>query len=282
MSFFTKTPLIKFKEIGKGLKVDVYGKIETVNPTGSHKDRESLQVISEVRKCGYRGVGCASTGNAAISLAAYSYMNGVPCHIYVSERISRERLALIKTFLPVIKRVKGGYAEAIELSNEEMEKSGIYNANPGKCQAKIVGNSFIGKEIAGEIKPDFVICPTNNGTHLIGVWEGLKETGLKPRMVAAVAEETKIADSIHGFHKLEEPKLSAALRESNGPIIKVTDHEIGEATALLLKEGIIAEPASAASVAAINHINFEKKDVICCTITGSGMKFPKTMRKALS
>lgn len=125
MSFLPKTPLIKFKEIGKELKVDVYGKIETVNPTGSHKDRESLQVISDLRKGGYR---------------RFPY-----------------RL-----------------------------------------------------------------------------------------------------------------------------IIDLTDQEIREATALLLKEGVIAEPASAASIAALNHIDLEKKDVVCCTITGSGMKFPKTMQKALS
>jgi len=45
MSFFTKTSLIKFKEIGKRLKGDVYSKIETVKPTGLHKQMFSPHII---------------------------------------------------------------------------------------------------------------------------------------------------------------------------------------------------------------------------------------------
>lgn len=279
--FFNKTPLIKLNKISDILHLNVYGKIEIGNPTGSHKDRGSLEAVSEAVKEGFSGVGCASTGNAAISVSAYSYMAELECEIYVSKNISLEKMALIKMFEPRIHVVDGGYHKAIEISNRKIEEKSIYNVNPGHCLAKLRGNAGIGREIAWNISPTYVICPTNNGTHFTGVWMGLKEAGKKPVMVAATARNTKVADSIHGFHKLEGKAFHAALEESNGIIVDVSDSEIIKALHMLYKEGIVAEPAAAASIAAIHSLNCDRNDILCCTITGSGMKFPKLMRKLL-
>ncbi|MCW4019997.1 MAG: pyridoxal-phosphate dependent enzyme [Candidatus Bathyarchaeota archaeon] len=268
------TPLVKFEKISKKLKTNVYGKIETGNPTGSHKDRETLEILSVLKRKGCKMVGCASTGNAAISLAAYSRMAGVACHIYISKTISQERMNLIKMFSPQIHVLQGGYREAVEQSNLEMGGKGIYNANPGVCYSKIIGDSAIGKEIAEKIRPDSVVVPTNNGTLFTGVWNGLKASNVTPVMVAATAENTEIADSIKGFHRIEEPAFSAALEEANGIVVDTTDPAIEKANRLLFTEGIIAEPASAASIAALNKIESKRDEVVICVITGSGMKFP--------
>ena len=277
-----KTPLRLLKSFSRLFGVKVYGKLELVNPTGSHKDRESWEVLRDVKAKGFKSVGCASTGNAAISLAAYAFMAGIECHIYVSESINPDKLALIEAFHPKIHIVKGGYGEAIERCNRDAESIGFYNANPGVCYAKIVGNSHIGAEIASRLKPKYVICPTNNGTHIVGVWTGLRDTGVKPVMVAATAEETRVADSIAGFHRLEGERLRNTLQESSGFAVDVSDAEIEEALKLLVrKEGIIAEPASAASLAALKHIPLEPGDVVCCTITGLGLKFPRILKLVL-
>ena len=270
------TPLVRFEEISKKMKTNVYGKIETGNPTGSHKDRETLEIISDVKRKRLRSVGCASTGNAAISLAAYSRMAGVTCHIYVSETISQERLGLIQRFSPQVHILKGDYREAVEQSSLEMGEKGIYDANPGVCYSKIVGDSHIGEEIARGLLPDFVLVPTNNGTLFAGVWSGLKASNVKPVMVAATAKDTEVAESIKGFHRFEEPAFSNALKESSGIVVDMTDAEIEEANWLLFKEGVIAEPASAASIATVRKLKVSGEDVVCCLITGSGMKFSNT------
>ena len=267
------TPLVRFDEISKKMRTNVYGKIETGNPTGSHKDRETLVIISDVKRKGHRSVGCASTGNAAVSLAAYSRMAGVTCHIYVSETISQERMSLIQRFSPQIHVLKGDYREAVKQSSLEMGERGIYDANPGVCYSKIVGDSHMGREIARELQPDFVVVPTNNGTLFAGVWSGLKASNVKPLMVAATAKNTEIAESIKGFHRFEEPAFSNALKESDGIVVDITDADIEEANWLLFKEGVIAEPASAVSIAAINQLEVSSEDIVCCLITGSGMKF---------
>lgn len=273
------TPCVKLVNVSKIFGCDVYGKIESLNPTGSHKDRENLEALQDAVNRGYTEIGCASTGNAAISLAALSYMSGVRCHIYVPRTLWREKLALIKAFHPVLHLVRGDYATAVSKSLEEMQKLGIYAANPGVCDPKIIGDSHVGREISQVLKPDLVICPANNGTHIIGVWEGLKRNGCRPAVVAATAKKTGIADSIGGFHRSEGKKLDQMLRESNASIVNVTDSEIRTAWHLLTRDGVIAEPAGAAGVAALRHLNLPANAVVCCTITGTGLKFPTILRR---
>jgi threonine synthase len=276
-----RTPIVRLANVSRTCGCEVFGKLETVNPTGSHKDRESVEILKDAHAKGFEEIGCASTGNAAISLAAFCRMARLKCHIYVSRDIWPEKLTLIETFGPVIHRVSGDYEQAIERSRIELQKT-AYIANPGTCRAKIVGNSNIGREIVSALHPGYVVCPTNNGTHLAGVWKGLKESGRRPIMVAAVAEITALADSIQGFHKLEESELNEAVRESGGLIVNVTDDEIRDALLLLLRDGVIAEPSAAAGVAAVRHLKAKPQTRICCTITGSGLKFPRVLARVLS
>jgi len=62
------TPLKFLRTFSKAHNARIYGKLELFNPTGSHKDRESWEVLRDMKNKGFDAVGCASTGNAAISL----------------------------------------------------------------------------------------------------------------------------------------------------------------------------------------------------------------------
>jgi threonine synthase len=276
-----KTPCIELAQASAHYGCRVFGKIETRNPTGSHKDRENLEAIRDALTHGFNSVGCASTGNAAISLAALASMTGLECHIYVSSGISREKLNLIHAFHPILHRVSGGYEQAVHESNEEMREENIYVANPGQCRAKIEGDKKIGLEIANEISPDVLVCPANNGTHLIGVWEGIKQKRLNPVTIAATAKRTRIADSISGFHRFEGLRWENFLHLSRTRVINIADQQIQNALNLLLQDGIIAEPAAATSLAAVGHLHVAKTTIVCCTITGSGIKFPHLLEKLL-
>jgi len=276
-----KTPCIELPQTSVHYGCRVFGKIEIRNPTGSHKDRENLEAIKDALAHGFNSVGCASTGNAAISLAALASMTGLECHIYVSSGISKEKLNLIQAFHPILHRVSGGYEQAVHESNEKMREENIYVANPGQCRAKIEGDKKIGLEIASAISPDVLVCPTNNGTHLIGVWEGIKQKRLNPITIAATAKRTAIADSIRGFHRFEGPRWENFLHLSHTQVINITDRQIQNALNLLLQDGVIAEPAAATSLAAVGQLNLTKTTIVCCTITGSGIKFPHLLEKLL-
>ena len=64
--------LVYASKISQIYKKDVWLKLEILNPTGSHKDRESVLLIKEAKKKNFKSIGCASTGNLAISLAFFS------------------------------------------------------------------------------------------------------------------------------------------------------------------------------------------------------------------
>ena len=276
------TPIIRLDKISRQYKANIYAKLETGNPTCSHKDRESAMIIVDMRKKGFKKVACASTGNAAISLAAFAWANGFAADIFVCKKIREEKLKLLRMFAPTIHMVDGDFEDAVNALLDFLDKEkSVYNANAGYCEAKLIGNSYIGMELAEQLKPDYVICPTNNGTLLVGVWLGLKKKGVRAKMVAAVASNTQIADSIAGFHKLEGDKITQTIQESGGCIIEVSDEEIARATIALAKEGVICEPASAASLAAVEHLEIGENASVCCIITGSGMKYPELMSKVL-
>jgi threonine synthase len=159
-----------------------------------------------------------------------------------------------------------------------MNRKGIYVANPGQSEAKIDGDRNIGREVAESMRPDVVVCPTNNGTHFIGVMRGINEKGLHPMAIAATAIKTKVADSIGGFHRYEGRRWEESVGQTGARIVDVDDGEIMQALRVLLEDGIVAEPAAASGIAALRKAKLPSDTVACCTITGNGMKFPRLLK----
>lgn len=279
ISFVNPTPLRFLPECSRAVGCKVFGKLEIFNPTGSHKDRESEEIIRYAVRRNIRELAIASTGNAAISLAAYSYIHALKCRVYLPEGIASERLAQIEAFNPTI-TVTASYEEAISKCQDEADREARLNCNPGKRVQKIIGDSGIGEEIS-RYRWDSVAVPTNNGTLLAGVWRGMRKMKAKSRMVAAVAKKTRLAEGIAGFHRFEEPALSNALKESGETIVDVSDDDIRRAARLLASGGLIVEGAAAAGIAALKHLHLSRVSRVCCIITGTGLKFPSSVRELL-
>jgi len=274
------TPVTRLAAESARFDCNVYAKLEIVNPTGVHKDRESAMVMLDMKKKGMNELACTSTGNAAISISAFAFMNQFSPHIFVGE-IPEEKLQLIRIFNPEIHKVKGAYLDALNAMLEYVKGRKIYNASAGYCSAKLEGNSYIGYEIATDLKPDYVVCPTNNGTHFVGVGMGIRKAGSKAKMIAATTPKSSVATSITGFYAVEQPKIDETIRVTGGQLVEISDNDIIASTRSLAKQGIFAEPASAASVAALSHINPAKGSVVCCTITGSAFKYPIILQNLL-
>lgn len=270
------TPLIKLSKLSKKLGNEIYAKLELFNPTGSHKDRETLELIKNLKG---KEVVIASTGNAAISLSALALGKGVTVHVFISKYINKERLNFIKTFRPVLHVVEGSYVDAIRQSEEFALKRGIETANPGRNTNKIIGDSHIGKEIgkqmAGDV--DYIVVPTNNGTLLSGIWYGIKTTA-KPHMVAAISPNSKFMESISGYHRFDGIELDNAINESLGKIMIVNDKEAARYALELAKEGIFCEVASSSTPAVVPRLGVTNNKIVII-ITGSALKFIKSYKK---
>lgn len=304
------TPLIKSTNINKQL----YFKFEGLNPTGSFKDRGMTVAVSSAVSLNYKTVIAASTGNTAASAAAYAARAGIKSFIVLPKgKVALGKLAQSVLYGAIILEVDGSFDVAMEavmrLYRDLKIVYPLNSFNPWRLE----GQKTIAFEIMEDIGvPENVIVPVGNAGNIYAIWKGFNEL-LKigiidkvPRMIGVQAEgASPIANAIiKGKNEpdfIENPdtvatairigkpvnwqKAMKAIKESKGTAIVVSDSEILEAQKTLArKEGIGAEPASAAALAgyfkAINNGIIDKDEKTVLILTGHSLKDPESMAKA--
>lgn len=288
--------------IGKG--VEVYLKFEGANPTGSFKDRGMTVAVSKALEEGSRAIMCASTGNTSASAAAYAAKAGIKCFVLIpSGKIALGKLAQALIHGAEVIAIDGNFDEALNLVRDITDKYPITlvnSLNPFRIEGQKTGAFEICEAL--ECSPDLHFIPVGNAGNITAYWKGYKEYKASgkiktlPKMMGFQAEgaapivrgrviknpET-IATAIRIGNPASWKKAEAARDESGGLIDMVSDKEILDAYKLLAgKEGIFAEPASAASVAGLLKLSRKgffkkrpaKKIKITCILTGHGLKDP--------
>ncbi|HEY8654552.1 MAG TPA: pyridoxal-phosphate dependent enzyme [Dermatophilaceae bacterium] len=276
------TPLISLSD--PHLHREVWVKNEGVGPTQSYKDRFNAVNVSVARAMGFRGVALISTGNAGLAAAAYGAAAGlevrVICPPGTPELIARG-IAAFGAELVVSPR--GGARAMLDAALAD----GFF---PGSRSVPASGVTPFGAEgyktIAYEIvaalgrPPDVVIVPVGGGDGIYGIQRGFAEMKRAgdipsiPRMVG-VRTNASLAPSIAfdqvGWHAV------ACVQRSGGSFVNVTADQILAAVAALNRVGISAEPASAASVAALVRDVATIDDQVVCVVTGGGLKWGEVL-----
>lgn len=303
------TGLHHCRRIGKKLGLKrLHIKNEGENPTGSFKDRGMTVAISRAVELNKKTVICASTGNTAASLAAYSARAGLKCIVLVPRgKVAPGKMVQVIIHGAKVIQVKGNFDQALHSAIElTKEHKGLYlmnSLNPFRLEGQKTLAYEISDQLAG-IAPDFVVLPVGNGGNISATWKGFgefQELGLTkrtPRMVGIQAE--KSAPIVRAVKKREErltplpnpetvatairigspvnwTKVLRAIRESKGSAEWVTDEEILEARSDLARyEGIFVEPAGAAPVAGVRRMvengTIDGSDLTVCVATGHGLK----------
>jgi threonine synthase len=306
----SKTPIVSLKEgntpliysgfLSEITRCKVYLKYEGLNPTGSFKDRGMTMAISKAKEVGSKVVMCASTGNTSASAAAYSARAGLRCVVLIpSGAIALGKLAQALIHGARVLAIKGNFDDALTLVREITEKFPITLVN-SLNPYRIEGQKTASFEICDCLgsAPEYHAIPVGNAGNITAYWKGYKEykeagliSGL-PKMLGfqaagaapivkgkPVINPKTIATAIKIGNPASWQKALEARDESGGLIDIVTDKEILAAYKLLaIKDGVFAEPASAASVAGV--IKLAKKDFfkptgkIVCVLTGHGLKDP--------
>lgn len=300
------TPMYPVPRLAAALGLhDLWLKDEGRNPTHSFKDRASSVGTVRAKVQQQPTVACASTGNAASSLAGMAAALGLNSVIFVPERAPEPKLAQLLIFGAHVVRVRGRYEDAYHLCMDACRRWGWYNRNCAINPYLVEGKKTAGLEIAeqtGWDPPEWVALSVGDGCTLAGVWKGLWEmhalgfTTRLPRMLGVQAEgaaalyrawrdktdlvpseaET-LADSIAVGHPRNWRKAVAAIRESGGAMVTVSDAEILEAMRLTARlGGTFGEPAAAAAVAgvgaAVRQGLIPRDARTLAVITGSGLK----------
>ena len=290
-------------------------KDESRNPTSSFADRGSTVAVSAALRLKARRVACATDGDTGASIAAYASKGGLDCTVFAPTSAEAGKLLQTLVYGAKVIRTRGSFGNSILRCNSACETSECQNLTIETNPYALEGEKTAGFEIADQLgwkSPDFVVVPVGTGSNLYSIWKGYKELRQAgvisdiPKMVAvqakacapvvrayrdgreikalgaasSIAASIAIGDPVNGRAALK------ALRESKGLAYPIGDEKIVEAVGLLgSKEGIFAEPASAATVCAVETLisdgTADKSDVIVCIITGSGLKVPDSIARTL-
>ncbi len=294
------TPLIKADNLAKkiGISAEIYLKFEGCNPTGSFKDRGMTMAVTKAKEAGSGAIICASTGNTSASAAAYGAKAGMKTYVLIPDGyIALGKLSQAMMYGAEIIAIQGNFDEALEFVRKISENYPITlvnSVNPYRIEGQKTG-AFEICDALGQA-PDYHFIPVGNAGNITAYWKGYKEWSQKgkisalPKMMGFEAEgaaaivkgerilhpET-VATAIRIGNPASWKQAEAARDESNGMINFVTDEEILNAYKLIASsEGILAEPASAASVAGLIKVKDKVKadSKIVCILTGNGLKDP--------
>lgn len=296
------TPLLRCRNLERTINRDIqlYLKLEGLNPTCSFKDRGMTVAISKAVEEGSRAVICASTGNTSAAAAAYAARAGLRAYVLVPQgNISLGKLSQAMIHGAKVIEVEGNFDTALCLVKEVANHFSITLVNSINPY-RIEGQKTAAFEIADLLgrAPDYHFLPVGNAGNITAYWKGYKEyleigrltslpkmmgfqaAGAAPIVLGRIVEQPEtIATAIRIGNPASWQAALAARDESEGIIDMISDEEILSAYKLLAdSEGILAEPASAASVAGVIKKQkeglFRKGDIIVCTLTGHGLKDP--------
>jgi threonine synthase len=304
------TPLLRADHLGAELGLsDLWLKNDTVNPTGSFKDRVVSVALTRARELGFKIAACASTGNLANSVAAHAARAGMRSVVFIPADLEIPKVVTTAVFGGTLVALTGNYDEVNRLCAElasEYPTWAFVNVNVRSYYAE--GSKTLAFEVAEQLgwkAPDHVVVPVASGSQLVKVAKGFRElykvglldeephvrisgaqsagcapvatafeTGadfIRPVKPRGLAKSLAIGNPADGSYALDE------VRHSGGALAAVTDPEIVDGIRLLARtEGIFAETAGGVTVAVLAKLAatgiVKPNERVVAFITGNGLK----------
>jgi len=304
------TPLVRAERLGAQLGLrELWIKNDTVNPTGSFKDRVVSVALTKARQLGYKVAACASTGNLASAVAAHAAWAGMDSVVLVPRDLERAKIQMASVYGGRVIAVDGTYDDVNRLCAElagEFATWAFVNVNLRAYYAE--GSKTLAFEICEQLDwevPDHVVVPIASGSQLTKVKKGFDEFGLVGLVTGAgrvrvsgaqalgcspvatahaagsdeivpvrphtVAKSLAIGNPADGYYALQ------AIAETGGGCAAVTDDAILEAIRLLARtEGIFAETAGGVTIASLLQLvedgTIAPHERVVAIVTGHGLK----------
>ncbi len=284
------TPLLRSRAIGAEIGLPhLYFKLETVNPTGSYKDRFAAAAINDMLLRGKRRVIASSSGNAGAALAAYCAAAGMSCQIAVVIDAPDSKLKQMQAYGAELWKIQdfGLDAQVTEQMMNYLKQLGsapdasLQITTYKHCPTGMAGVESISHELMAQMQAEnrplnhVFVCAGGGGLTL-AVARGLQKSAEqqaiphRPRVhcvqptgnntIAGPLREglpearscvstTKIT-GLQVASVLDGNEVIPACRDSGGTGHLVEDASIYHwQTQLARREGIFCEPAGAAALA---------------------------------
>lgn len=304
------TPLVRAERLGNALGLnDLWIKNDTLNPTGSFKDRVVSVALTRARELGFKVAACASTGNLANSVAAHAAWANMESYVFIPANLEKAKVITTSVYGGNLIAIDGNYDDVnrlcAEIASEEPDWAFV-NVNLRTYYAE--GSKTLAFEVAEQLgwqSPDHIVVPIASGSQLTKIYKGFNELyrvglldkqpnirisgaqakGCSPVATAfekgvdvirpvkpdTIAKSLAIGNPADGYYALD------IIRKTGGGCGSVTDDEILAGMRLLAStEGIFAETAGGVTIATLAQLvrdgAISKNDKTVAMITGNGLK----------
>jgi len=304
------TPLVRADRLAAELGLgELWIKNDTVNPTGSFKDRVVSVALTKARELGFKVAACASTGNLANSVAAHAARAGMQSVVFIPQDLEVAKIVTTAVYGGHLIAVRGNYDDVNRLCAEltsEHPSWAFVNVNVRTYYAE--GSKTLAFEVAEQLgwrAPDHVVVPVASGSQLTKIHKGFGELAkvglldeephvrvsgaqaagcspvatafaegteaIRPQKPSTIAKSLAIGNPADGWYALD------VVRRTGGALAAVTDDEIIDAIRLLARtEGIFAETAGGVTIATLAKLAAEgvvrRDELVVAYVTGHGLK----------
>jgi threonine synthase len=303
-----KTPIYEAPRCAEyaGLK-KLWLKHQGLNPTGSFKDNGMTTGVTQARQMKSRIVACASTGNTSASMAAYAARANMKAVIFIpDQQIAFGKLSQSLDYGALTLQINGDFDEAMRLLKEITEETDVYllnSINPFRLEGqKTIIIEMLDQR--GWKIPDRVVVPGGNLGNSSSFGKAIKELydlGFIDKMPMVTIIQAQRANPLYRTLVYQSPRLLRVEAHTLATAIKignpiswkkavramdwtrgwcdvVSEQEIADAKAIIGRDGIGCEPASATTVAGIKKLvqtrEIDKEEDVVAVLTGNLMKDP--------
>jgi threonine synthase len=312
------TPLVKADRLGHELGLrNLYLKNDSMNPTNSFKDRVVSVAISWARSQGFETMACASTGNLANAVAAYSARAGLDCFVFIPFDLEPQKVVSIGVFEPNLVAVRGTYDDVNRLCSQLVESTpwAFCNINIRPFYAE--GSKTLTFETAEQLGwklPDEIIIPVASGCQFVRHRQAVRELmdfGLVrgDRVPALTGAQALGCSPVYNAFKSDQPERVLPVKpntiarsiaignpsdgiyvnrialETGGVVEAVTEEEIVDAMRLLARtEGIFTETAGGVTIGVLAKLaragRWRGDETVVAYVTGHGLKTADVLASA--
>ncbi len=287
------TPIIRSSRLAEAWNLThLVLKNETVNPSGSFKDRPICVGVSRAYEDGVKTVSAASSGNAAAAMSTYAARAGLQAVVFVPESAPAGKLIHLRALGAKVFRVKkvtegvDPTTTLLKAACDEFGWTPTPSFGPFNC-FQFEGTKSMGYEIAEQCNwdpPDWILFPTGSGGLMAGTMKGLwelREMGLideiprpvvvqpegcppivrafkegqNPRDIKPWDSNTTVAGGLADPFPWDGDAALRFLSLANGEAVSVPDDDIEKALVDLGRlEGVFAEPSGVAALAGLKTL----------------------------
>jgi threonine dehydratase len=303
-----KTPLEYSDRLSKRLNAEIYIKREDLQAVRSYKIRGAYNLISSLTdEEKSRGVVCASAGNHAQGFAYSCSLLGIKGTVFMPEVAPKQKISKVRSFggeWVEVKLTGTTFDEASTAAKQYCTEQNMVFVHPFDDVRTIAGQGTVGLEIMEQLPSvDVIVAPIGGGGLLAGI--------------STYSKSVSPAIVLYGVDPAGAPKMIEAIK-NQGPVLlpaidtfvdgcavkragditytiisnlvdKIVTSDEGKVCTAMIElyqnEGIVAEPAGALSVSALDQIKDEiqGKTVVCILSGGNNdiLRYPEVMERSL-